>query len=166
MIPASERIRVTKDGRIIHVQSGISPIKNEAGEVIGAAVIVRDITERKRLESRFRDTFEQAAVGIFHADLSGRYLRVNRKLCEITGYSEEELTSASHPRLSHPDDVESGGADRRKLLSGEISSHSNEKRYIRKDGEVIWVNRTESLARDETGQSAVPDSRGRGHHRT
>jgi len=152
MIPASERIRVTKDGRTIHVQSGISPIKNEAGEVIGAAVIVRDITERKRLESRFRDTFEQAAVGIIHAGLDGRYLRVNRKLCDITGYTEEELTSASQPRLSHPDDVESGGKDRRRLLSGELSSHSNEKRYLRKDGAQIWVNRTESLARDEAGK--------------
>jgi PAS domain S-box-containing protein len=140
-----------KDGTYIWVRRTLSTARDEEGRPQYVVAVVEDITERKALEQRFRDTFEQAAVGIFHTDLDGRYLRVNRKLCEITGYSEEELTGPSRPNLSFPDDFDSGAAERTKLLSGEISSHSNEKRYVRKDGAVIWVNRTESLARDEAG---------------
>jgi diguanylate cyclase (GGDEF)-like protein/PAS domain S-box-containing protein len=132
--------------------------RDAQGRALRLAGYNTDITPRKLAElaladseERFRATFKQAAVGIFHADLNGHYLRVNRKFCEITGYTEEELTGPSRPNLSHPDDLDSGGADRKRLLAGEITSHSNEKRYVRKDGRVIWVNRTESVARDEAG---------------
>jgi len=148
---SNEKRFLRKDGTYIWARRTLSAARDEEGRPQYVVAVVEDITERKVLEQRFRDTFEQAAVGIFHADLDGRYLRVNRKLCEITGYTEEELTGPSRPSLSFPGDFDSGGAERKKLLSGKISSHSNEKRYIRKDGTVIWVNRTESLARDEAG---------------
>ena len=155
---SGEKRFLRKDGAILWARRTMSTASDASGKPQYVISIVEDITERKaaederkQLESRFRDTFEQAAVGIFHADLNGRYLRVNRKLCEITGYTEEELTGPSRPNLSYPDDLDSGSADRKRLLAGEITSHSNEKRYVRKDGKVIWVNRTESLARDEAG---------------
>jgi len=148
---ASERKLVRKDGSSFWVNRTVSLARNAAGEPLYFIRIVEDISERKQAERQFQDTFDQAAVGIYHVDLNGRYLRVNRKFCEITGYTEEEMTGPARPRLSHPDDIHSGSADRNRLLSNEIVRHGNEKRYIRKDGKVIWVNRTESLARDELG---------------
>jgi len=148
---SGEKRFVRKDGTILWARRTISTACDKAGKPQYLISIVEDISEHRQLEHRFRDTFEQAAVGIFHADLNGRYLRVNRKFCEITGYTEEELTGPSRPSLSYPDDLDSGSADRKRLLSGEITSHNNEKRYVRRDGKLIWVNRTESLARDEAG---------------
>jgi diguanylate cyclase (GGDEF)-like protein/PAS domain S-box-containing protein len=149
---ASERKFVRKDGPSVWVNRTVSLARDSTGRPLYFIRIIEDITERKALERQFRDTFEQAAMGILHTGLDGHYLRVNRKLCEITGYTEQELTRQPHPRLSHPDDVDSGGTDRARLLSGEIASHSNDKRYVRKDGTVMWVNRTESLARDASGK--------------
>jgi len=149
---AGEKRYVRKDGRVIWVRRTASVARDEAGKPMYVIRVIEDITERKTFEQQFQATFDQAAVGIVHTALDGRYLRVNRKLCEITGYTAEELTAPKAPRMSHPDDIESGGGQRRKLMAGEISSHSNEKRYVRKDGRTIWVNRTESLARDAAGQ--------------
>ena len=141
-----------KDGVPVWTSLSTSLVREPDGAPRYFVTLVQDITERKALELQFRDTFEQAAVGIFHADLNGRYLRVNRKFCEITGYTEEEMTGPSRPNLSHPEDFDSGNVERKKLLSEEIASHSNEKRYVRRDGRVIWVNRTESLARAASGK--------------
>ncbi len=141
-----------KDGVPVWTSLSTSLVREPDGAPRYFVTLMQDITERKALELQFRDTFEQAAVGIFHADLNGRYLRVNRKFCEITGYTEEEMTGPSRPNLSHPEDFDSGNVERKKLLSGEIASHSNEKRYVRRDGKVIWVNRTESLARAASGK--------------
>ncbi|HUF82363.1 MAG TPA: PAS domain S-box protein [Burkholderiales bacterium] len=148
---SAERRYIRKDGGTIWASRTLSLARNAAGEPLYYISVVEDITERRELERRFELTFNQAAVGILHTGLDGRYLRVNRKLCDITGYTEEELTGEPRLALSHPDDIESGGAKRTRLLAGEIASHSNEKRYVRKDGSVIWVNRTESLARDDAG---------------
>ena len=148
---SEERRYFRKDGRVIWTNRTVSLARDAAGRPMYFIRVIEDITERKEFERRFRETFDQAAVGILHTALDGRYLRVNRKLCDITGYSEDELTGGAQPRLSHPDDLDSGGHDRERLLSGQIASHSNEKRYVRKDGRVIWVNRTESLARDASG---------------
>ena len=148
---SEERRYFRKDGRVIWTNRTVSLARDAAGRPMYFIRVIEDITERKEFERRFRETFDQAAVGILHTALDGRYLRVNRKLCDITGYSEDELTGGAQPRLSHPDDLDSGGHDRERLLSGQIASHSNEKRYVRKDRRVIWVNRTESLARDASG---------------
>ena len=150
---SSERKFRRKDGSTFWINRTVSLARGTSGEPLYFIRIVEDISERKEFERQFRATFDQAAVGILHTALDGRYLRVNRKLCEITGYTEEELTGNRQPRLSHPEDVESGGQQRARLLSGKIESHSNEKRYVRKDGAVIWVNRTESVARDAAGEA-------------
>jgi diguanylate cyclase (GGDEF)-like protein/PAS domain S-box-containing protein len=150
---SSERKFLRKDGSSFWINRTVSLARDASGEPLYFIRIVEDISERKEFERQFRATFDQAAVGIVHTALDGRYLRVNRKLCEISGYTEEELTGERQARLSHPDDLESGGQQRARLLSGKIESHSNEKRYVRKDGAVIWVNRTESVARDAAGQA-------------
>jgi PAS domain S-box-containing protein len=113
----------------------------------------QDLTETRVRESeqRFRTTFENAAVGIAHVDLSGRWLVVNKRYCEIVGYTAEELAGKTFQDITHPDDIAVDLAERQRMLSGAISSFSMEKRYIRKDGSPIWINLTVGGARKENG---------------
>lgn len=97
-------------------------------------------------ETRFRATFAQAAVGIAHVGLDGRFLLVNDKLCEILGYPRAELLQRTVKDVSHPDDRNVTDAARARLLAGEIATFSFDKRYRRKDGNDVWVRLTVSLA--------------------
>jgi two-component system, sensor histidine kinase and response regulator len=107
----------------------------------------RDITERKlseealrESEERFRGTFENAAVGITHCDVHGRYLRVNQKYCEIAGYSREDLLSRNFNDLTHREDLAATRDKFIPLTRGDISSYSLEKRLVHKDGSSAWIN--------------------------
>ena len=103
-------------------------------------------------EELSRATFEQAAVGIAHVGTDGRWLRVNDRLCAIVGYSREELLHSSFQEITHPDDLEEDLRQVRRLLDGAIRTHSMEKRYIRRDGSVVWISLTVSLARSTGGE--------------
>jgi diguanylate cyclase (GGDEF)-like protein/PAS domain S-box-containing protein len=103
-------------------------------------------------EQRFRATFEQAAVGIAHVGLDGRWLRVNHKLCVITGYSEEELLTHDRPSITYPDDMPDELNSMQQLLAGEVPSSTKEIRYARKDSSLVWVSLTWSLTRTSTGE--------------
>jgi two-component system CheB/CheR fusion protein len=103
-------------------------------------------------EGRFRATFEQAAVGMALVAPDGRWLRVNRKLCDIVGYSHEELIGLTFQEITHPDDLETDLAYVRQLLAGEITTYAMEKRYIRKDRSLVWINLTVALVRTPQGQ--------------
>ncbi len=103
-------------------------------------------------EQEYRATFEQAAVGIAHVELDGRWRSFNRRLCEIVGYSEAELPRKTFQEITHPDDLPADLALVRRLLDGEIPTYSLEKRYVRPSGEPVWVNLTVSLLRDKAGQ--------------
>ena len=102
-------------------------------------------------EERYRLTFEQAAVGISHVGLDGGWLRVNQKVCEITGYSREEMLALKSQDITHPDDLHLNLDLRAQLMAGEIKTFSMEKRYVRKDRELVWVNLTASLHCDASG---------------
>lgn len=99
-------------------------------------------------EERFRATFEQAAVGLAHVDLTGRWIRVNEKMCEIVGYPLAELMPLSFQDITHPDDLDEDMGNIDLILAGKITHYSMEKRYIRKDGSPIWVLLTVSLVRN------------------
>ncbi len=103
------------------------------------------INRTRAQERLFRDTFEQVAVGMGQISLSGKWLKVNQKLCEILGYSREELLKMRLHDLTHPDDIDLDLANYHKLITQHIPSYSSEKRYICKDGSVVWINLTVSL---------------------
>ena len=90
-------------------------------------------------------------MGLAHLGRDLRYLLVNKKLCDILGYSAEELLQKTAREISHPEDRDAGTAERARLLAGEIDTFSVEKRYLRKDGGTVWVTLTASIARGESG---------------
>jgi len=96
----------------------------------------------------FRAAFEQAAVGMAHVGLDSRWLRVNRKLCQITGYSAEELLTLTFQDITLPEDLEANLHLMDRLIAGEVATGTLEKRYLRKDGSLTWVSLTVALVRD------------------
>ncbi len=123
--------------------------KHRRENLLAAQILELQQVQQALLESeqRFRATFEQAAVGISHVGIDGRWLRVNQKLCEIVGYTREELLELTFQDITYPDDLEADLALVDRLLAGEIETYSMEKRYICKDGSTVWINLTVSLGR-------------------
>jgi PAS domain S-box-containing protein len=103
-------------------------------------------------EERFRLTFEQAAVGMAHVAEDGHWLLVNQKICEISGYTESELLQMRFQDITHPDDLAADVEQARKVIKGELDQYSMEKRYIRKDRSLVWINLTVSAVRDSSRQ--------------
>ncbi|MEH2342898.1 MAG: PAS domain S-box protein [Nostoc sp.] len=135
------------------------PVRNAMGETVGIGIILADVTAAKQTEvalreseERFRAMFNQAAVGIALVALDGQFLQVNPALCEITGYSLEELIQMNFQEITHPDDLEVDLENAGRVLAKEISGYSLEKRYICKDGSIVWVNLTSSAVWDVNGQ--------------
>ena len=112
--------------------------------------IARDAVRRS--ETLHADTIELAAIGIAHVDATGRYLHVNRWLCDLLGYSRDELLGMTVKQVSHPDDMNLTDGVRAQLRAGEIESFQMEKRYLRKDGSAVWVHLTIAVQRDAAGR--------------
>ncbi|MGE5658640.1 MAG: PAS domain S-box protein [Actinomycetota bacterium] len=102
-------------------------------------------------DEQFRAIFEQAAIGITNISPEGRYIRTNQRFCEIVGYTAEELQQLTFHQITHPDDLGVNLAKRQACLTNQIQTFSIEKRYIRKDGSLVWVNLTASIVRDGQG---------------
>ncbi len=103
-------------------------------------------------DALFQSAFEFAAVGMALVSPEGKWLRVNRSVCQITGYSEKELLQRTFQDITHPDDLELDLENVRKMLAGEIETYQMEKRYYRKDGEIVWVLLSVSLVRTQSGE--------------
>jgi PAS domain S-box-containing protein len=102
-------------------------------------------------EELYRATFEQAAVGMCHVALDGRFLRVNAKLCDWLGYSQEEFLKLTFMDVTHPGDVGSDMENAKALLTSKRDTYQIEKRYLRKNGKAVWGQLTVSLLRDQRG---------------
>lgn len=109
------------------------------------ALVKQRAADLQLSEERFRSTFEQAAVGIAHVAPDGRFLRINQRFCEIVGRSPEDMLSLRFVDITHENDRETDRLNSQRLLSGELATYITEKRYIRGDGSLIWVNLTVSL---------------------
>ena len=108
--------------------------------------------ERLRIsEERFRKIYEHAATGIVIADLQGRLLRCNPAFCAIVGYTQPELEKMIFSALVHPEDRAANIAETHRLLDGNLAHFEIENRYVRSDGESVWVHKFASLIRDDAG---------------
>jgi diguanylate cyclase (GGDEF)-like protein/PAS domain S-box-containing protein len=103
-------------------------------------------------EERFRSAFDHAPIGMALVAPDGRWLRVNRALCDIVGYPERELLAVDFQSLTFPEDLDHDLDQARRLLAGEIDTYRMEKRYVHKDGHIVWGVLAVSLVRDEAGE--------------
>lgn len=139
----SNRGRFDPQGRLYEIQSvgrNIQPYKQ--------------IQQRlQQSENAFRQLFDATAIGLAQTTVGeGRYLRVNRKLCEILGYSEAELLGITYQEITHPDDLPACAIYVQNLLAGKTGTYPIQKRFLRKDGTIVWCNTTVSFLYDVTGQ--------------
>jgi PAS domain S-box-containing protein len=141
------------------VRVTVSPLPVDPLDRPRFGYIAEDVTDRRRAEAEraeseasFAALFEQAAVGMALVGLDGSWLRVNQRLCAMLGYEEAEIRRLTFQQLTHPDDLALDMAQVQRLLRGEASAYAMEKRYFRKDGQVMWAQLTVSLLRDAGGR--------------
>ncbi len=164
-----------QDGRAHWVRWSMKPWRTADGRIGGALLFAEVITEqleaRRALadsEARFRATFENAAVGIAHVAPDGRWLRVNQSLCRILGYRVRELIKKSFQDVTHPDDLPDELAEIERMHEGTIDSYGMDKRYLRKDGAIVWARKTVGCVRKGDGSidyfvSVIEDISARKH---
>jgi PAS domain S-box-containing protein len=154
-----ETIKYRKDGSEFHLEWTAGPVRNERGEVTHIVATQRDVTERRRIEEamrrsevEFRSLFELSAIGMAQVSPDFKYFRVNRKFCQLLGYSEQELLRLTFLDITHPDDREVSEAQVSAGFAGELAGAHLEKRYVRKDGEIIWALVNWAIIHDAEGR--------------
>ena len=154
------------------IDFSLKPLRDESGQIIYLIPEGRDITELRKVEAalleseaRFRSAFEWSPIGIALVGLDGRWLEVNRALCEIVGYTEDELRALTFQDITHPDDLEADLAQAERLFSGEIPSYQMEKRYLRKDGDDDLGPPDGSLIHAADGSALCGPGASGGYHR-
>ena len=147
-----------QDGSTDWVRWSMVPWRRADGNIGGALLFSELRTEqveaRRALidsEARFRATFENAAVGIALVGSDGSILRANNSLARMLGYSVEELQTRTFQDLTHPDDLATDLSEFNKTLVGDAESYCIEKRYVRKDGGIVWANLTVGCVRNMNG---------------
>jgi diguanylate cyclase (GGDEF)-like protein/PAS domain S-box-containing protein len=151
-IESIESIVVCKDGSNKHIAWGFVSL-GDRNLVCGL-----DLTERKQAEenlrmseARYRATFEQAVVGIAHTAFDGRFMLCNARFAEIVGYSPDEIPGMTFQQITPPEDLPQSLQMLQYMSTGTTPSASWEKRYLRKDGKLVWVKVTTSVQRDAKG---------------
>jgi two-component system, sensor histidine kinase and response regulator len=161
-----------KDGGALWTIMAARPVRDAAGRFRGALDLFTDITQRKEAdakieqlnteqkhasdalrisEERFRGAFDSAAVGVALVALDGRWLQVNVSLCRILGHSHCELLGHYFHEFTDPQDHESDLELNRRFLAAEIGSYAMERRYVRGNGQIVWVMANASVVRDAKG---------------
>jgi PAS domain S-box-containing protein len=149
-----------RDGHITSVMYNAAVYRDPDGQILGVFAAARDITETERLqdalrasEIRLRVLFDNAPIGVGEVTLTGQLVRVNQYFCQFVGYTADEvLAMRGMTDLLHPDDVEAHVNIRQRILSEEIDTYSDDRRFVQKGGGIIWGEVQRSLVRDPAGR--------------
>ena len=144
----------------IYLSVMVEPVREQEGEPpTNYIVLYQEITKRKLMEQglrdseeRFRKVFEEGCFGIVFVGRDTHFLRANRAFCALVGYTEAELQSLTFPSISHPEHAAEDVANVRRLAAGQIPLYRTEKRYIHKNGSIVWAATTVSEVRDSRGE--------------
>jgi len=149
-----------RDGEYRYMSVRGVPVLEAGGSIREWVGVHKDITKNKEAEKalrqsvqRFRATFEQAAVGIALVSTQGQFLELNQRFCDIVGYSQEEMQTLTFQDITHPEDIEPDLDYIRQLMAGDIPHYSMEKRYIHKNGSLVWINLTVGVERYPSGET-------------
>lgn len=166
-------IEIEVKGERVALEIHAIPFFDAAGNLLYAILAFQDITKRRqaeriltdysrelehqiaertqelqRSEERFRSAFEDAPIGIALVALQGQFIRVNRSLCQILGYSQEELLTKTFPEITHPDDVATNLEQLQRAIAGEINIYQVQQRYLHQQGHIVWALVNVSVVRD------------------
>jgi PAS domain S-box-containing protein len=158
-IISKEEREVWSDGHVTWASSTKLPMRDAAGKIIGIIGLSRDITRNKlaeealrESEERFSSAFEHAPIGMALVSPEGRWLKVNKSVCDLVGYSEAELLTRTFQDITHPDDLAADLENLRRMLAGEIRTFQREKRYVHKQGHLLNALLHVSLVRNSQGR--------------
>jgi two-component system, cell cycle sensor histidine kinase and response regulator CckA len=157
-IPPFETVKIRRDGSKVLLSLALSPVRDASGRVDGISAVARDITTERlaqlavlESEREYRSLFDTSPVGMAHANLRGRWLRVNRRLCAMLGFSEDQLQGRAFTDLLHRDDVAPAMRELSALVDGATERLQAERRYRRRDGSEVWIRSRAQLHRDAGG---------------
>ncbi|MFL6717930.1 MAG: PAS domain S-box protein, partial [Burkholderiaceae bacterium] len=144
-----------KPATLVVTMLNIAPADNAASlpgvRDAGGASWEKPVHDPAVSTQEFQTTFNLAAVGIAHVGLDGQWLRVNRQMCDMLGYTREELLATTFRAVSYEEDQHENDALLQEALEGKRSAYMLEKRYVRKDGSLTWAHLAVSLLRDQAG---------------
>ena len=150
---------IRKDGTRFPVLINVTALRDENNAITGYIGIAKDISKEKEntkkrqiaeeklrdIEQAFRSSMDYASIGMVLVAPDGKWLKVNSSICNLLGYTEEELQHTTFQKITHPDDLEADLEHIRQLLNKEIQTYQMEKRYFHKDGHIIWILLSVSL---------------------
>jgi len=158
-IETFEEVVKTQNNQITTFLSTKGPVWDKDGKLLGIFGIARDITERKiteakliESENKFRKIYEDGPDGMALVNREFKFLMANNTFCQILGYEENELQQLTFEQITHPDDINPNQSNVKRLIAGEIPVYKTEKRYIRKDGNIIWASLTVTSHYNGNGQ--------------
>ena len=154
-----ELVARRKDSSSLEVQIALTLVRNLMGAPVAIMGWYLDISERKRMEralkdseERFRLAFENANIGVCLVDIGGRLIKVNDQMCKILGYTKLELENMTVNDITHAEDLDVSQTFIERACSGEVERAEFEKRYIQKQGRVVWGHVASTLVRDDQGR--------------
>jgi PAS domain S-box-containing protein len=157
---ANHTALIARDGTELQIADSCAPIHDADRTVIGAVLVFRDVTEEYRRreqlresEARFRGYFQMPLHGICITSPEKGWIEVNERLCSILGYTREEILRTSWAEMTHPDDLAADTEQFNRILSGRIEQYKLEKRFIRKDGAVVWTTISVGCVRKSDGSA-------------
>ncbi|MBP6546044.1 MAG: PAS domain S-box protein [Phenylobacterium sp.] len=141
----------TADGRWVWLEGNPRALRDDTGAVIGTVNVLRDVTARRAQSDLFEAAFENAAIGMALVGLDGRFLRVNQAFAAMIDYPRTDVLALDFQTLTHPDDLDADLDLLERLTAGELQSYTLDKRYVRRDGVLVWGRLAVSIVRNPDG---------------